>query len=233
MSKMFIETLEVAGMKPALYGMRNPMNSWSKSDSGHCNEINCEGCTWDLRGRCDVIEDIYVVGENDLDLAKRLSKAGNEHCKYLRQIQVWANANMPRYWWSEADTYKFGTKNSCSTMHRLLHKTTEITLDDFEYDELDEDLMEMIIMKLQTIRLQYLKSTDKDERNRLLIRAKKILPESFLQLRTWNTNYAELKNMYHQRKHHRLKEEWVDVFCRWCESLPYFVDMCIDMEVTD
>lgn len=217
MAKMYVETLEVAGFLPALQGMRNPKNSWHLSDS--TSETNYLGGT-----------EVFI-GKNDLKLAKLLTLAGTEHCKFLRQIQVWANVNMPLYWWSEMDTYKFGTKNSCSTMHKLFNKDNEITLDMFVFDEYERYYMEGVVIKLNNLRTEWLlANAEKDQvwMDKCLIRAKKILPTGFLQLRTWNTNYQEIMNMYHQRKHHRLKEEWIDTFCRWCESLPYFKEICVD-----
>ena len=196
---MKIETKEVAGFIPALYGMRSPMNSWHLNDSKIDNKT-------------------ITIGPNDLDLAKRLIKAGNEHCKFLRQIQVWADFDMPLYWWSEFDTYKFNTKNSCSTMHKLFNAKKEITLDDFVYSKEDINTLNFIISELNSLRQNYLETKDFN----YVIRGKRLLPTSFKQKRTVNTNYAELINIYNQRKKHRLKEEWQDVFCKWCEELPYF-----------
>lgn len=200
---MNIETLEVAGFAPALKGMRNPMNSWEKIDSHYNND-----------GK-------YIIGKNDLDLAQRLIKAGAEHMKFMRMIQVWADMDMPRYFWSEMDTYKFNSKNSCSTMHRLLHPTTEITKELFLYSVEEEEVITSIIKQLNKIRKEYLESKLAKEKHNLIRRAKQLLPEGFLQLRTVNTNYAELRNVYFQRKNHKLKPEWQDAFCNWVESLPY------------
>lgn len=211
---MNIKTLEVAGLKSALHGMRNPMNSWDKSDSQYdiyANEL------------CDVL-----IGKNDIKLATNLVKAGGEHRKYLRQIQVWADFNMPRYWWSEFDTYHFNTKNSCSTMHTLMK--TELSLDNFLFCNEETNMVLQIICRLQTIQMQYdsaQEHNDVELMNNCILRAKRILPEGFLQLRTVNTNYEELANIYHQRKNHRLKEEWVNTFCAWVETLPYFKELCI------
>ena len=196
---MKIETKEVAGFIPALHGMRSPMNSWHLQDSKIDNKT-------------------ITIGPNDLDLAKRLIKAGNEHCKFLRQIQVWADFEMPLYWWSEFDTYKFNTKNSCSTMHKLFNAKKEIELDDFVYSKEDINTLNFIIKELNSLRKRYLETKDFN----YVIRGKRLLPTSFKQKRTVNTNYAELINIYNQRKNHRLKEEWQDVFCKWCEELPYF-----------
>ena len=203
---MKITNTEVYGFKAALRGMRNPMNSWHLQDSVpyYCMP--------------DILWDATLIGERDLDLAKRLIKAGNEHCKFLRQIQVWADFDMPLYWWSEFDTYKFNTKNSCSTMHKLFNAKKEITLDDFVYSKEDINTLNFIIKELNSLRKRYLETKDFN----YVIRGKRLLPTSFKQKRTVNTNYAELINIYNQRKNHRLKEEWQDVFCKWCEELPYF-----------
>ena len=203
---MKITNTEVYGFKAALRGMRNPMNSWHLQDSVpyYCMP--------------DILWDATFIGERDLDLAKRLIKAGNEHCKFLRQIQVWADFEMPLYWWSEFDTYKFNTKNSCSTMHKLFNAKKEIELDDFVYSKEDINTLNFIIKELNSLRKRYLETKDFN----YVIRGKRLLPTSFKQKRTVNTNYAELINIYNQRKNHRLKEEWRDVFCKWCEELPYF-----------
>lgn len=206
---MKITTLEVAGFAPSFKGMRNALDSWHLADS------------YTENGK-------FILGEKDKELAQRLIRGGNEHSKFMRQIQVWADMNMPRYFWSEFDTYKFNTKNSCSTMHRLLNNTKPITLDLFTYCEEDIEFMNDSINELETLRQVYkntrVKQKDKD---RLLLRAKRLLPEGFLQLRTVNTNYAELRNMRLQRHNHRLKEEWQDVFCGWLETLPYAKELII------
>jgi RNase P subunit RPR2 len=203
---MKITNTEVYGFEAALRGMRNPMNSWHLQDSVpyYCMP--------------DILWDATLIGERDLDLAKRLIKAGNEHCKFLRQIQVWADFEMPLYWWSEFDTYKFNTKNSCSTMHKLFNAKKEIELDDFVYSKEDINTLNFVIRELNSLRKRYLETKDFN----YVIRGKRLLPTSFKQKRTVNTNYAELINIYNQRKNHRLKEEWQDVFCKWCEELPYF-----------
>lgn len=206
---MEIKTLEVAGIESALKGMRNPMNSWELSDSccayyGFCNS-----------------EKKYIIGEKDINLAQNLIKAGSEHCKFLRQIQVWVDMDMPRYWWSEMDTYKYNTKNSCSTMHKLLNKKTPITLDMFVVCPEDIDIAEIVIKRLNDIREIWINSTTQKEKDYCLLRAKRLLMEGLLQLRTVNTNYAELRNIWLQRKNHRLKEEWVVCFCNWISTLPY------------
>lgn len=232
---MEFKNTEVWGFKHAIHGMRNPMDSWNKSDSGNCygeQHINCSDCC--LNDKCShrpmdnnipYYNSSYVIGKNDMKLAQSLLKGGNEHSKFMRMIHVSVDVDMPRYWWSEADCYKFGTKNSCSTMHKLLNRNTPITEDMFVTCEEDSDWWNITIERLEQLRQEYkhIQSTtkDSDAMNRLLVRAKRMLPESFLQMRTWDTNYAELRNMYFQRKNHRLKEEWVDTFCEWIKSLPY------------
>ena len=207
---MTITNTEVYGFEASLRGMRNPMNSWHLQDSVPC--ANNDYCI------SSILWDATLIGEKDLDLAKRLIKAGDEHCKFLRQIQVWADFEMPLYWWSEFDTYKFNTKNSCSTMHKLFNAKKEIELDDFVYSKEDINTLNFIIRELNSLRKRYLETKDFN----YVIRGKRLLPTSFKQKRTVNTNYAELINIYNQRKNHRLKEEWQDVFCKWCEELPYF-----------
>lgn len=207
---MKITNTEVYGFEASLRGMRNPMNSWHLQDSVPC--ANNDYCI------SNILWDATLIGERDLDLAKRLIKAGNEHCKFLRQIQVWADFEMPLYWWSEFDTYKFNTKNSCSTMHKLFNAKKEIELDDFVYSKEDINTLNFVIRELNSLRKRYLETKDFN----YVIRGKRLLPTSFKQKRTVNTNYAELINIYNQRKNHRLKEEWQDVFCKWCEELPYF-----------
>lgn len=203
---MKITNTEVRGFETAIRGMRNPMNSWHLLDSHYANY-----------GRTPNY-DHYIIGEKDMDLAQRLIKAGSEHCKFLRQIHVWADFDMPRYWWSEFDTYHHNTKNSTSTMHRLLNTKQPITPDLFVTCKEDQDVMLMVICRLEQMRQEYLETKDIN----ILVRAKRLLPEGFLQKRTVDTNYAEIRNVYFQRKSHRLKEEWNDVFCKWVESLPYF-----------
>ena len=225
---MKFENTDVWGFKHALRGMRNPKNSWDKSDSG--TNYDCiNGCREDcphLNMDCDEEYcDEFRIGQNDMKLAQTLIKAGSEHCKFMRMIHVAVDTNMPRYWWSEADTYHFNTKNSCSTMHKLLNNDEPITLDMFVICEEDILWWNFTINRLESLRLEYKEiqrtTKDNEKMNRLLIRAKRMLPEGFEQMRTWDTNYAEIRNMYFQRRHHRLKEEWVDTFCKWVESLPY------------
>ena len=213
---MNIQTIEVSGWVGALCGMRNPMDSWGRSDS-----------YFDDDGK-------IVIGENDMNLAKSLISAGPEHAKFLRCIHVQANFNMERLWHSENDTYHFNTKSSQSTMHKLLNRKTPITKDLFVACEEDDDAMIPMVKHLESLRVAYKDiqknatgSVRTEKLNRLLLRAKRLLPEGFLQMRTEDTNYAELRTIYHQRKNHRLEEEWQDTFCKWVETLPYARELII------
>ena len=226
---MKITNTEVYGFEAALRGMRNPKNSWHLQDSKLSMFTYSEAESEYIR-HSDMSSNYLYIGEKDLYLAQNLIKAGTEHYKFLRQIQVWADIEMPRYWWSEFDTYQFNSKNSCSTMHRLLNTKSPITLDQFIYCNEDKDSLLSTIDRLNEIREEWLKAKEeKDNKTmtRLLLRSKRLLPESFLQNRTVNTNYAELRNIYFQRKNHRLKEEWQDTFCKWVESLPYAKELIL------
>ena len=194
---MKITNTEVYGIKHAMRGMRNPFESHDKSDT---------------KGE--------TIGVFDLELAQRLVLGGNEHGKFMRQIKVWADLDLPRYIWSELDTYHYNTKNSESTMHKLFRMDREIDIDDFYTDGMnvsDRYILNQTIFNLNEIREDWIASGKKFEHVR---RAKRILPETFLQLRTMDTNYAELRNIYFQRRRHRLKDEW-GVIIKWIESLPY------------
>lgn len=228
LEKVEFKNTEVWGFKHALHGIRNAMESWNKSDSGICeggdNGIGCDNCA--VKEKCQHFYDKeFKIGKKDMELAQSLLRAGNADSKFMRMIHVAVDVNMPRYWHSEADTYHFNTKNSCSTMHKLLNNNKPITLDMFTICDEDLEWWKFTVDRLEELRREYkrVQSTTKDPKqmNRLLVRAKRMLPEGFLQMRTWDTNYAELRNMYFQRRHHKLKEEWVDTFCKWIESLPY------------
>jgi hypothetical protein len=199
---MKIDKTYVYGFEPAIKGMRNAMNSWNLSDSIFTN-------------------DMFTIGEKDLNLAQRLIKAGSEHYKFLRMIQVWADLDMTRYFWSEMDTYKFNSKNSCSTMHKLLNPKNEITLDMFEFYPEDEDIVWIVVNRLNHIRQQFIETKNSELQRKLKRRAKTLLLEGFLQLRTLNTNYAELRNIVLQRRNHQLKEDWQNTFCKWANTLTY------------
>ena len=230
---MKFENTEVWGFEHALRGMRNPKNSWNKSDSkfnDYYDITRGDVPSYELLKYCpsayihhknDNGYYVDIIGEVDMKLAQSLIKAGEEHSKFMRMIHVSVDVDMPRYWWSEADTYHFNTKNSCSTMHKLLNNDNPITKDLFVWCEEDEDIVGAVVNRLESLRQEYKNPTYSTDKNMLLVRAKRLLMEGFLQMRTWDTNYAELRNMYFQRRHHRLKEEWVDTFCKWVESLPY------------
>jgi len=201
---MKITNTGVYGFEGALRGMRNPMNSHHLSDSYIDNNE-------------------YIIGEKDLKLAQTLIKSGTEHCKFLRQIQVWCDIDEPRYWWSEFDTYKVGTSaNSSSTMHKLFNKKFPITKDMFVICPEDEDIAEIVIGRINEIREEWLTiECNQQYKDYLLLRAKRLLMEGYLQLRTVNLSYAVIRNIILQRKNHRLKEEWQDIFCKWATTIPY------------
>lgn len=228
-----IENVDVFGWESAIRGMRNAMNSWDKSDSCFCYDEPC------CEAAC-----IMHIGENDLKLMQSLVKAGSDHSKFMRMINVTCDITAPLYWWKEFDTYKVGTvRNSCSTMHKLTEK--EFTLDDFswehldrfkEYDEqFDEEreydfrvFLNMTKNQLNWLRKKYLETKNKpmkNEHDREKLMKKywwqmiQLLPSSYNQRATVQLNYAVLRNMYHARKNHKL-DEWRD-FCKWVETLPY------------
>jgi len=195
-----IEKAEVAGIEPALRAMRNPLDSWDKSDSG----IRYTGI--------DETPEFHV-GEADMELALRLVRAGTDHSKFMRMIVVYCDVTAPLYWWKEADTYRAGVeKNSCSTMHTL-HKY-EITRDMFSLDS-DSAADTAIIGALEYLRKQYLQTQDRGVWRHMV----QLLPESFNQKRTMMISYAALRAMYRARRHHKLLE-WRN-FCAWIETLPY------------
>ena len=206
---MNIETIEVAGFRPALHGMRNPMNSWDKSDTvWHTTEEHYPNEPFHT-----TID--FMTGKNDVDLSMRLQKAGPEHCKHLRMIMVWADITAPRYWWQEFDTYRIGVeKVSCSTMHKLMSRP--LTLDDFEHDSTVVGSLDKIIEEINAEMELYKKT----EQGKLLIWRGIIqtLPQSYLQKRTVMMSYAALRNIYRQREGHKL-HEWAE-FREWVESLP-------------
>lgn len=225
-----IENVDIFGWEAAIRGMRNPMNSWDKSDSypavdcGKCGEIDRKGICYPKEHDCSQYE-CFEVGANDLKLMKTLAKAGTDHGKFLRVINVTMDIIAPLYWWKEFDTYKVGTvANSCSTMHKIQDK--EFTLDDFSIEHLTEDVIENpfneIIDCLNFFRGLYLQHNDKDDWWQMI----QLLPSSYNQKRTVQLNYQVLKAMYHARKNHKL-DEWVD-FCKWCERLPYFKEICVE-----
>lgn len=221
-------------MEFIIEGMRNPMNSWEKSDSGICSMgsgIECDYCS-DYASCDKTIDDRHHLGLNDHSLMQRLSNAGTEHRKYMRTMPVYVRITAPLYWWKEFDTYKVGTvANSCSTMHKIAEK--EFTLEDFSCEHLISGSIETLndtIDILNEFREWYLKYDHMNEDCKKLfnkeITCKKdlwwqmiqLLPSSYNQTRNVMLNYEVLANIYRQRKGHKL-DEWREV-CKWIESLP-------------
>ncbi|EJZ70147.1 MAG: hypothetical protein E6496_07920 [Lachnoanaerobaculum sp.] len=199
----------VMNLENAIRGARNPMNSWARSDS-----------YYDENGQ-------YILGENDLSLAKRLRNAGtSDHRKYLRQVMLSVDITAPMYWWKEYDTYKVATvANSTSTMHKIHSKPFEI--EDFSHDHLTENglkVLKGIVDEMEKIRLEYVETKDKALWYDLI----QLLPSSYNQMRTCTLNYETLINIYKSRKHHKL-EEWRS-FCEWIETLPYAKELIIAEE---
>ena len=212
-----IENTEVMGWEAAIRGMRNPMNSWDKSDSVKCYaNANCPGiCKNNVSGIC--------IGFNDLDLMTRLRNAGTDHRKFMRMITVYLDITAPLYWWKEFDTYKVGTvANSCSTMHKIADK--EFTMEDFSVEHLNDDRsaevsnlewFEYLIIHLNRDRRRFIETKDKQYWWQMI----QLLPSSYNQKRTVMLNYEVLANIYKSRRNHKL-DEW-HTFCDWIESLPY------------
>lgn len=215
-----IKNIEVAGWEAAIRGMRNPHNSWGKSDSFRAFD---EG----------IMNDIFVIGPNDITLMKSLVKAGTDHRKFMRMIVVYCDITAPLYWWKEFDTYKVGTvENSCSTMHKIADK--EFTEEDFSLDHIiDEvtnsqcytyrdtewdagDVTDLLIGLLNHYRELYLQTNDKKYWWQMI----QLLPSSYNQKRTVMLNYEVIANMYKSRKNHKL-DEWVELMRYFKENLPY------------
>ena len=229
------ENVETFGWEATIRGMRNPMNSWDKSDSGfgcgNDKEYFCENCSSSFH--CTSRTTTYNIGSNDLKLMRTLCKAGSDHRKFMRMINVSVDITAPLFWWKEFDTYKVGTvANSCSTMHKIHAK--EFTLDDFSHEHLitgEKPLVEggadapeppnaiwLIHRTIQTLnqyRDLYLQTKDKKYWWQMI----QLLPSSYNQKRTVMLNYEVLVNIYKSRKNHKL-DEWVE-FCKWIENLPY------------
>lgn len=205
-----------AQWEAVIRGMRNPMNSWDKSDSHYgCSGIDCDECEY---GDLDMSEcPTWFMGDKDNVLAFKLANAGSVHAKYRRMIPVYLDVVAPLYWWKEFDTYKVGTVcNSCSTMHKIHEK--EFTLDDFSCEHLKEfergAFIELIYI-LNVNRRDFIETKDKKYWWQMI----QLLPSSYNQRRTVQLNYEVLANIYEWRKDHKL-DEWRD-FCKWIESLPY------------
>ena len=226
-----LENTEVVGWEAAIRGMRNPKNSWEKSDTQvGCAGVECRSCL--MKRYCDTGNEMMppMVGPNDHTLMMQLRNAGTDHRKFMRMIVVYLDITAPLYWWKEFDTYKVGTvANSCSTMHKIADK--EFTFDDFGHEKLiNSACMEIqeqhitwspmqvlatTIACLNAYRDLYLKTGDKKYWWQMI----QLLPSSYNQRRTVMFNYEVLANMYKSRRHHKL-DEW-HTFCDWVESLPY------------
>ena len=232
-----IENIEVNGWEAAIRGMRNPKNSWDKTDSYTCYATG--GCYCEEENYINGVCHGVTLGENDHDLMMTLRNAGTDHRKFMRMITVYLDIIAPLYWWKEFDTYKIGTvANSCSTMHKIHAK--EFTLEDFSYEHLLEpkdvhvpndsccnwnwegcgiispiDILEETISMLNKARKMFLETKDKKYWWQMI----QLLPSSYNQKRTVMLNYEVLANIYKSRKDHKL-DEWRD-FCSWIETLPY------------
>lgn len=240
-----IEKIRTYGWAEAIRGMRNPMNSWDLMDSWSAFDTPClfdedfdeykqEGAipnlaewpdTCPCSSSCDP-QAAFYIGKNDLNLMKRLRNAGVDHRKYLRMIVVYMDITAPMYWWPEFDAYKVGTvSNSCSKMHKLLHK--QFDLSDFSFDHLTDVLGSVqsskvaahLIATLNELRDCWLNENDVDAKKRIWYSILQLLPNSYNQKRTVMLNYEVLNNMYQARKNHKL-DEWRQ-FCKVCETLPY------------
>lgn len=223
-----VENVEVLGWEHAIRGMRNPKNSWAKSDSGPECPYGKEKC-------CGECQQNFCIGPNDKQLMMALRNAGTDHRKFMRMITVYLDITAPLYWWKEFDTYKVGTvANSCSTMHKIAAK--EFTLDDFSHEHLCDDelaLLEGVIARLNMNRIVFIAKNDKqvdrytvmsDEcyakyKKTLWWQMIQLLPSSYNQKRTVMLNYEVLANIYKSRRHHKL-DEW-HTLCDRIESLPY------------
>lgn len=205
-----VENVEVLGWEHAIRGMRNPKNSWAKSDSGPECPYGKEKC-------CGECQQNFCIGPNDKQLMMALRNAGTDHRKFMRMITVYLDITAPLYWWKEFDTYKVGTvANSCSTMHKITDK--EFTLDDFSHEHLGFQSVRVLkdtIKVMNDFREEFIKDHEKENWWQLI----QLLPSSYNQKRTVMLNYEVLANIYKSRRHHKL-DEW-HTLCDWIESLPY------------
>lgn len=218
-----IENVEVMGWEAAIRGMRNPLNSWEKSDSGWFSSEDDMGVDYVQYNSHSDPSELYFIGSNDLDLMKRLTKAGTDHRKFMRMITVYMDITAPLYWWKEFDTYKVGTvANSCSTMHKIAEK--EFEMSDFSCEHMKPTsikIMHDIIDILNKYRADY----NNPEAEKLGVEKDywwqmiQLLPSSYNQRRTVMLNYEVLANIYKSRKDHKL-DEW-HTFCGWIETLSY------------
>lgn len=212
-----IENVDVSGWEAAIRGMRNPMNSWEKSDSN-----------WVAPRTVNFLPTCYVVGSKDLDLMKRLANAGTDHRKFLRMINVTMDIIAPTYWWAEFDTYKVSTvRNSCSFMHKGTSRPFYISdfsccAGDIDNTEQVATTWQIVLTTLNELREKYIETKDKT----VFQEIRNLLPSGYMQRSTVQLNYEVLLNMYKSRKNHRL-QEWRD-FCDWIETLPYFNEICLE-----
>ncbi len=206
-----VERISVMNMENAIRGARNPLNSWARMDSYYSEDGS------------------FVLGENDLSLARRLAVAGSDHRKFLRQIIVSMDITAPLYWWKEYDTYKVGTvANSCSTMHKIHAK--EFLADDFSHDRMTEDalaVLDGLVAYLEAERVKFNETKNKEHWHNII----QLLPSSYNQMRTVTVNYEVLINMYYARKHHKLGE-WKEL-CEIIETLPYAKELILVKEKTE
>lgn len=203
-----INEIEVFNFKGAFRGMRNPLESWDKSDSYHVIDLDIEDTNPTANSR------IFVIGEEDLKLAKRLIKSGTDHSKFMRQILICMDIIAPLYWWKEFDTYKVATvANSTSTMHKLGSRLLEFK--DFSWDKITP-FRDNILYHLNKLIAKWQSDKENKDLWREMIQD---LPDSFIQMRTWTGNYQVLRNMYFARRNHK-QQEWKD-FCKMIEGLPY------------
>jgi hypothetical protein len=208
---LLVERVSVMNMENAIRGARNPLNSWARMDSYYDESGN------------------FVLGENDLSLAKRLAKAGSDHRKYLRQVMVSMDITAPLYWWKEFDTYKVGTvANSTSTMHKIQAK--EFSREDFSCDRMSEDclaVLDSVIAYLESERQKFNETKEKAHWHNMI----QLLPSSFNQMRTVTLNYEVLINVYYARRHHKLAE-W-HTLCEAIEALPYAQELILVKEESE
>lgn len=227
-----IENTEVFGWEAAIRGARNPMNSWEKSDSHTCYGVclDCESEYGDDPNNCPLclneIPGDYLIGSNDLKLMKNLAKAGSDHAKYLRMINVTMDVTAMQPWWMEFDTYKIATvRNSCSKMHKIHVK--EFMMDDFEHRGIDECgcltkiVFEMVIAHCNVLRDKFNETQEKKYWRALI----ELLPEGYIMRATIQLNYEVLRHQYHARKNHKLVE-WHE-YCDWIKTLPYAKELII------
>ena len=203
-----LESTSVMNFENAIRGARNPMNSWNRMDSYYDESGN------------------FIMGPNDLNLAQRLTRAGSDHRKFIRQIFVSVDFTAPLYWWKEYDTYKVATvANSTSTMHKIASKPFELS--DFSHDHMNEKALASLkqtIEVLEELRQEYLETKDKEVWYSMI----QLLPTNYHQLRTCSMNYETLMNIYYARRHHKL-DEW-HVVCDWIASLPYAKELILSVE---